>query len=64
MLVKDIINLGQGSVIELNKISGEYLDVLINGRVVAKGEVVVVNDKFGLRLKKIVTPLERIEQLR
>ena len=64
MVVKDVVNLGQGSVIELDRLTGENLDVLINGRVIGQGEVVVVNDKFGLRLKKVITPQERIEQLR
>lgn len=64
MVVKEIINLGQGSVIELDRLTGDYLDVIINGKVIGQGEVVVVNDKFGIRLKKVITPMERIEQLR
>ena len=64
MLVDDLLKLGQGSVIELPKPGGETLDVLANQRLIAKGEVVVVNEKYGLRLTEIVSPTERIERLR
>jgi flagellar motor switch protein FliN/FliY len=64
MLVKDLLQLGQGSVIELDKIAGEPAEILVNGRLVARGEVVVVNEKFGVRLTDIISPAERIRQLR
>ena len=53
VLIKDILQLGQGSVLELNKLAGEPLEILVNGKLVAKGEVVVVNEKFGVRIKEI-----------
>ncbi len=64
MLIKDLLQLGQGSIIELNKIAGEPMDVLVNDRLIARGEVVVVNDKFGIRLTGIMSPTERLEQLK
>ncbi len=63
MLINDLLQLGQGSVIELNKLAGEPMDVLVNGRLVARGEVVVLHDKFGVRLTDIISPSERIQQL-
>ncbi len=63
MPISDLLRLGQGSVVELNKLAGEPLDVLVNGRLVARGEVVVMHDKFGVRLTDIISPRERIEQL-
>jgi len=63
MLINDLLQLGQGSVIELNKLAGEPLDVLVNGRLVARGEVVVLHDKFGVRLTDIISTTERIQQL-
>jgi len=63
MLINDLLQLGQGSVIELTKLVGESLDVMVNDKPVAKGEVVVVNEKFGIRLTEILTPVERIENL-
>ena len=63
MLIRDLLQLGQGSVIELEKMAGEPMDVLIGDRLVARGEVVVVNEKFGIRLSDIVSPVERIKQL-
>jgi flagellar motor switch protein FliN len=63
MLVNDLLQLGQGSVIELNKLAGEPLEVLVNEKLVARGEVVVVNEKFGIRLTDIISPIERIEKL-
>lgn len=63
MLINDLLQLGQGSVIELTKLVGEPLDVLVNDKLVARGEVVVVNEKFGVRLTEVVTPEERIENL-
>ena len=64
MLVDELLKLAQGSVIELSKISGETLDILANQRLIAKGEVVVVNDQYGVRLTEIVSPFERVEKLR
>jgi flagellar motor switch protein FliN len=63
MLVNDLLQLGQGSVIELHKLAGDPLEVLVNDKLVARGEVVVVNEKFGIRLTDIISPLERIEKL-
>ena len=63
LLINDLLQLGQGSVIELTKLVGEPLEVLVNNKLVARGEVVVVNDKFGVRLTDIVTPLERVQSL-
>ncbi|SPD72692.1 Flagellar motor switch protein FliN (fragment) [uncultured Desulfobacterium sp.] len=60
MLINELLKLGQGSVIELSKFAGETLDVLANQRMIAKGEVVVVNDKYGIRLTEIISSLERI----
>jgi len=64
MLINDLLKLGQGSVIELPKVAGETLEILANQRLVARGEVVVVNDKYGVRLTEIISPMERIERLR
>ncbi len=64
MPVRDLLALGAGSVVELAKLAGEPLDVLINGRPVARGEAVMVNEKFGVRLTEIVSPTERVERLR
>ena len=63
MLINDLLQLGQGSVIELTKLVGEPLEVLVNQKLGARGEVVVVNDKFGVRLTDIVTPMERVQSL-
>jgi flagellar motor switch protein FliN/FliY len=64
MTIHDLLALGPGSVIELDKVAGEPLDILINDRLVARGEAVVVNDKFGVRITDIVSPQERIARLR
>lgn len=64
MSVRDILQLGQGSVIELAKFAGEPLEILVNDKLVARGEVVVVNEKFGIRLTDIISPVERIEQMK
>lgn len=64
MVVSDLLNLGQGSVIELNKLAGEPMEVLVNDKLVARGEAVVVNEKFGVRLTDIISPKERVEQLK
>lgn len=63
MLINDLLQLGQGSVIELTKLVGEPLEVLVNHKLVARGEVVVVNEKFGVRLTDIVSPMERVQSL-
>lgn len=63
MLINDLLQLGQGSVIELKKLVGEPLEVLVNQKLVARGEVVVVNEKFGVRLTDIVSPMERVKSL-
>ena len=64
MTIQDLLGLGPGSVIELDKIAGEPLDILVNDRLVARGEAVVVNDKFGVRITDIVSQAERIARLR
>ena len=64
VVIKDLLQLGQGSVLELDKLAGEPLEVIVNGKLVARGEVVVVNEKFGIRLTDIISPLERIETLK
>jgi flagellar motor switch protein FliN/FliY len=63
MLIKDLLLLGQGSVIELNKMAGEPIEILVNQKLVARGEVVVVNEKFGVRLTDIISPADRVKQL-
>ena len=63
MVVSELLNLRQGSVIELSKLAGEPMEVLVNGKLVARGEAVVVNEKFGVRLTDIISPTERVEQL-
>jgi flagellar motor switch protein FliN/FliY len=62
--IRDLLQLGQGSVLELAKAAGEPLDVLINGKPVARGEAVMVNDRFGVRLTDIISPSERLTGLR
>jgi flagellar motor switch protein FliN/FliY len=64
MSIQDLLNLSPGSVVELDKIAGEPLDILVNDRLIARGEAVVVNDKFGVRITDIVSPSERIARLR
>ncbi|HSI95998.1 MAG: flagellar motor switch protein FliN [Methylophilaceae bacterium] len=64
MPIRNLLQLAQGSVVELNELAGEPLDVFVNGCLVAQGEVVVVNEKFGIRLTDIITPSERIKKLR
>ncbi len=63
MIINDLLQLGQGSVIELNKLAGEPLEILVNQKLIARGEVVVVNEKFGIRLTDIISPVDRIKQL-
>ena len=64
MPIRNLLQLAQGSVVELNELAGEPLDVFVNGCLVAQGEVVVVNEKFGIRLTDIITPSERLKKLR
>lgn len=64
MAIRELLQLSQGSVVELAKFAGEPLEVMVNDKLVARGEVVVVNEKFGIRLTDIISPIERIEQLK
>jgi flagellar motor switch protein FliN/FliY len=64
ILIRDLLQLGQGSVVELDKLAGEPLEVVVNNKLMARGEVVVVNEKFGIRLTDVVTPAERIHSLK
>jgi flagellar motor switch protein FliN/FliY len=61
--IRNLLQLNQGSVVELDRLAGEPMDVLVNGTLIAKGEVVVVNEKFGIRLTDIVSPTDRIKRL-
>ena len=63
MIVNDLLQLGQGSIIELNKLAGEPLEVYINRKLIARWEVVVVNEKFGVRLTDVITPIDRVKSL-
>jgi flagellar motor switch protein FliN/FliY len=63
LTIGEILQLGQGSVLELDKLAGESLEVLVQGRIIGKGEVVVVNEKFGIRLTDVISPAERVETL-
>ncbi len=62
--IRHLLKLNQGSVIELDRLAGEPMDVLVNGTLIAHGEVVVVNDKFGIRLTDVISPVERIKKLK
>lgn len=62
--IRNLLQLNQGSVVELDRLAGEPLDVLVNGTLVAHGEVVVVNEKFGIRLTDVVSPAERVKKLK
>ena len=64
MLIRDLLSLDSGSIVELNKLAGESLDVIVNDKVIARGEAVVINDKFGVRLTEVISPNERAMQLR
>jgi flagellar motor switch protein FliN/FliY len=64
MLIKDLLQLGPGSIVELDKLAGEPLEVLVNERLVARGEVVMVNEKFGIRLTDVISPTDRVKKLR
>ena len=63
MPIRDILSLNQGSIIELGKQAGDPLDIMINDKLVARGEAVVINDKFGVRITEILSPAERVEKL-
>jgi flagellar motor switch protein FliN/FliY len=63
IIISDLLQLGPGSVIELMKLAGEPLEVLVNQKLVARGEAVVINEKFGVRLTDIISPAERVKQL-
>ncbi len=64
MLVQELLQLGQGSVVALEKLAGEPMEVYVNDRLIGRGEVVVVNERFGIRLTDIISPAERVRQLR
>ena len=64
ILISELLALSTGSVVELRKLAGESLDILVNDKVIARGEAVLVNDKFAVRLTEIVSPIERLERLR
>lgn len=64
MLIKDLLQLGPGSIVELDKLAGEPLEILVNERLVARGEVVLVNEKFGIRLTDVISATERVNKLR
>lgn len=64
MSIRNLLQLNQGSVVELDRLAGEPMDVLVNGTLVAHGEVVVVNEKFGIRLTDVISPAERIKNLK
>ncbi len=63
MLISELLQLGQGSVIELNKLAGDPVEVFVNQKLIARGEVVVVNEKFGVKMIEILSPSERVKQL-
>ena len=63
LLINELLQLGQGSVVELDKLAGEPLEVYVNGKLVARGEAVVINEKYGVRLTDIISPIERVKQL-
>ncbi|MBW1795386.1 MAG: flagellar motor switch protein FliN [Deltaproteobacteria bacterium] len=63
MLVNDLLQLGQGSVVELTKSAGEPMEIFVNGKLFARGEAVVVNEKFGVRLTDVISPAERVKSL-
>ncbi len=62
--IRNLLQLNQGSVVELERLAGEPMDVLVNGTLIARGEVVVVNEKFGIRLTDIISPAERVKKLK
>ena len=64
MTIRDVLGLGLGSIIELNKVAGEAVDILVNGKPIARGEVVVIDDMFGVRVIDVISPYDRINSLR
>jgi flagellar motor switch protein FliN len=64
MMICDLLKLGQGSIIELSKLAGDTLEILANNKLIAKGEVVVLKEKYAIRLTEVISPIERIEKLR
>lgn len=64
MQINELLKLGQGSIVELSKLAGDTLDILANQKLIARGEVVVINEKYGIRLTEIISPMERIEKLK
>ncbi len=64
MLLKDVLRISEGSIVELGKEAGEPLEIMVNNRLIARGEAVVVNEKFGIKITEIVSPAERIRRLR
>ncbi|MFP4251534.1 MAG: flagellar motor switch protein FliN [Guyparkeria sp.] len=62
--IRNLLQLNQGSIVELDRLAGEPLDVLVNGTLIARGEVVVINEKFGIRLTDVISPAERLRKLR
>jgi len=63
LAIKELLQLSQGSIIELNKMAGDHLEVFVNNKLIARGEVVVVNDRFGIRVSEILSPQERVERM-
>jgi flagellar motor switch protein FliN/FliY len=63
MLISELLQLGQGSVIELNRLPGEPVEIFINQKLIARGEVVVINERFGIKITNIISPMERVKQL-
>jgi len=63
LLIRDFLQLGQGSIVELDRLAGEPMEVLVNGRLDARGEAVVINDKLGVRLTDVISPMERVQNL-
>jgi len=63
MVINDLLKLGQGSVIELPKIAGETLEILANRKLIAKGELIAVNEKYGIRLTEVISPIKRVKKL-
>ena len=63
MLIKDILGMGEGTIVELDKLAGEPVDLLVNGKLIAKGEVVVIDENFGVRVTDIISPMERISNI-
>jgi flagellar motor switch protein FliN/FliY len=62
-LIKDILGMGEGTIIELDKLAGEPVDILVNHKLIAKGEVVVIDENFGVRVTEIVSPMERMSEM-